>query len=149
MIRNAEPRDIPEIARLGELFHAEAGCGDICDYSPEDTAKTLAHLIENDDGILLVAEVEGEVVGMCGGLAHPLYFNHSHKGGQELFWWVKPGLRDGTGRQMLEAMEAQAKAIGCSSWSMIALDTVNPELTGRLYRRRGYRATEHSYIKRL
>lgn len=149
MIRPAVPADVPEIARLGELFHDEAGWGDIVPYSVEDTVKTLSFLIESDDGILLVAERDGEIIGMTGGLAHPVYFNHVHKSGQELFWWMKPGLRDGTGRLLLDAMEARAKEIGCSSWSMIALDKVNPELTGKIYRRRGYRASEHSYIKRL
>jgi GNAT superfamily N-acetyltransferase len=148
MIRNATLEDVAEIARLGEIFHREAGWGDICEYCPESTEKTLNYLIEDANGILLVAE-NGGIVGMCGGLAHPVYFNHAHKSGQELFWWVKPGLRDGTGRLLLEAMEDEARRIGCVSWSMIALDKVNPELTGRLYRRRGYRASEHSYIKRL
>lgn len=148
MIRRATLSDIPTIVLLGEQFHAEAGWDDICEYSREDTAKTLKYLVEDDNGILLVADT-GEIVGMCGGLAHPVYFNHSHKSGQELFWWMKPGLRDGTGRLLLEAMEDEARRIGCTSWSMIALDKVNPELTGRIYRRRGYRASEHSYIKRL
>jgi GNAT superfamily N-acetyltransferase len=148
VIRPATLEDVAEVARLGKLFHAEAGWGDICEYSLEDTEKTLRFLVEDDNGILLVADT-GEIVGMCGGLAHPVYFNHAHKSGQELFWWVKPGLRDGTGRLLLEAMEDEARRIGCVSWSMIALDKVNPELTGRLYRRRGYRASEHSYIKRL
>jgi GNAT superfamily N-acetyltransferase len=149
VIRNATPEDIPEIARLGELFHAEAGWADICEYSIDDTQKTLGHLVSDESGILLVAERDGEIVGMAGGLAHPIYFNHSHKSGQELFWWMKPGLRDGTGRLLLEAMENAARDIGCTSWAMIALDKVQPEITGRIYRRRGYRASEHSYIKRL
>lgn len=149
MIRDAIPADVPRIADLGGEFHREAGWGDVVPYSQEDTQKTLDFLIEDDNGILLVAERDGEIIGMTGGLAHPVYFNLSHKSGQELFWWVQPGLRDGTGRLLLEAMEARAKAIGCVSWSMIALDKVNPELTGKIYRRRGYRASEHSYIKRL
>lgn len=149
MIRPATPADVPEIARLGELFHAEAGWGDIAEYSQPDTEKTLTHLVNDENGILLVAERDGEIVGMCGGLAHPVYFNHGHKSGQELFWWMKPDLRDGTGKDLLDAMEDQAKAIGCQSWAMIALDKVRPELMGRIYQRRGYRASEHSYIKRL
>lgn len=149
MIRRATLDDVPEIARLGGLFHAEAGWGDIVEYSQTDCEKTLTHLVTNDDGIVLVADRDGEIVGMCGGLCHPIYFNHAHKSGQELFWWMRPDLRDGTGRELLEAMESEARRVGCESWSMIALDKVQPEITGRIYRRRGYRASEHSYIKRL
>ena len=149
MIRRATLEDVATIAALGELFHAEAGWADICEYSVEDCEKTLAFMVSDENGILFVAEVDGEIVGMAGGLAHPLYFNHAHKSGQEMFWWVKPGLRGGIGRELLDAMEDEARAIGCTSWAMIALDKVQPELTGRLYRRRGYRASEHSWIKRL
>lgn len=149
MIRAATLDDIGEIARLGGLFHEEAGWGDICEYIPADCKTTLAHLVNDPNGILLIAEKDGAIVGMCGGLAHPIYFNHAHKSGQELFWWMRPGLRDGTGKLMLDAMESAARKLGCKSWGMIALDKVNPELTGRLYRRRGYRASEHSWIKRL
>lgn len=149
MIRDATLDDVPTIAALGELFHAEAGWEDIAEYAPADCEKTLAMLVNGDDGILIVAEDEGEIIGMAGGLAHPFYFNHAHKTGMEFFWWVKPGRRNGLGVQLLDAMESQARALGCLSWSMIALDKVNPELTGRFYRKRGYRASEHSWIKRL
>lgn len=149
MIRRATLDDIGVVVELGALFHAEAGWSDICEYVVEDTSKTLAHLVDDENGILFVAEKDGEIVGMCGGLAHPIYFNHGHKSGQELFWWMKPGLRDGTGRQLLDAMENEARSLGCQSWAMIALDKVQPELMGRLYRMRGYRASEHSWIKRL
>jgi GNAT superfamily N-acetyltransferase len=149
MIRDATLDDVPTIAALGELFHAEAGWSDIAEYVPADCEKTLAMLVNSDDGILIVAEDEGAIIGMAGGLAHPFYFNHAHKTGMEFFWWVKPGRRNGLGAQLLDAMESQANAKGCQSWAMIALDKVNPELTGRFYRMRGYRASEHSWIKRL
>ena len=149
MIRRAALDDVPKIAELGEIFHAEAGWADICEYDREDVEKTLAHLVNDENGILFVAEDGGEIIGMCGGLAHPIYFNHGHKSGQELFWWVKPGLRGGIGKALLDAMEDEARSLGCASWAMIALDRVQPELTGMAYRRRGYRASEHSWIKRL
>lgn len=149
MIRDATHDDIPQITKLGELFHVESGCGDIFEYSRDDTAKTLENLITGEDGILLVAERDGEIIGMCGGIAYPLYCNFAHKTGQELFWWMRPDLRDGTGRLLFDALESRARALGCHSWTMFALDTVKPELTGRIYRRRGYRPSEHNYMKRL
>jgi GNAT superfamily N-acetyltransferase len=149
MIRKATLDDVPAIAEMGERFHHEAGWADIADYSVEDCAKSLIQMIETDLGIVLVSEAEGRITGIAGGLVFPLYFNHGHKSGQELFLYVEPGLRDGTGGKLLGALEEEAKAQGCSSWIMIALDKVSPHATGRLYSRRGYRASEHSWIRRL
>lgn len=149
MIRRATLADVPIIAAIGERFHDLAGWHDVASYSVEDCAKTLTMMIESPEHIVLVAETLGVIVGIAGGLTFPLYFNHGHRSGQELFLYVEPGLRDGTGGKLLTALEDEARAIGCESWAMIALDKVDPELTGRLYRRRGYRASEHSWIKRL
>ena len=149
MIRTADVADIRAIARLGKAFHAEAGWADIAGYSIDDCAASLAGMIESDDAIILVAEENGAIVGMAGGVMFPLYFNAAHRSGQELFWWVEPSFRRGVGAALLTALEVEARERGCSSWAMIALDKVNPEATGRLYRRRGYRAAEHSWIRRL
>lgn len=138
------------MGEIGALFHAEARLGDIAEYRREDCETTLTRLIESDDGICLVAEAGGQIVGVAGGLAHPFYFNHDHRTGMELFWWVHPNHRNGAvGRDLFDALENAARAIGCVSWGMIALDAVNPEAAGKIYQRRGYRASEHSYIKRL
>lgn len=149
MIRAATLSDVPTISALGELFHAEAGWGDVAEYVAADCETTLRHLIENESGILLVAEEAGGIVGMAGGLCHPFYFNFSHKTGMEFFWWIKPGSRDGVGSRLLDALEGEARAQGCQSWIMIAVDRLAHEATGRLYRRRGYRPCEHTWIKRL
>ncbi len=149
MIRYAEERDIPRIVEMGRGFHGLAGWGDIADYNEADTAKTLAHMLENDDAILLVAETETELVGMAGGLMAPLYFNHGHRIGQELFYWIEPGARNGIGKHLLDGLESAARAAGCGSWIMVALDKVRPEATGRMYRARGYRPAERNWIRRL
>lgn len=148
-IRPATAADLPAILAMGERFHAEAGWGDIVDFVPADCLGTLQHLLDNPGGILLVMESAGEVVGMAGGLAHPFYFNHAHRTGQELFFYVAPNARQGLGSALLNALEDSAREIGCTSWAMIAVDRLRPAAIGRLYERRGYRAAEHSYIKRL
>lgn len=149
IIRDATIDDIPAIVAMGRAFHGEAACSDIVAWDDESAAITARNLIEGDDGILIVATIEGESVGMAGGLVHPLYFNHHHRTGQELFWFCPPEHRVGIGMLMLDRLEGAALRLGAQSWSMIALDTVRPQAIGALYRRRGYRASEHSYIKRL
>lgn len=110
---------------------------------------TLERMCAAPEAILLVAERDGRLIGMAGGLVSPLYFNHDHLTGQELFWWIDPKERGSIGVRLLETLENEARARGCQSWAMIALDKVDPERTARIYERRGYRASERSFIKRL
>jgi L-amino acid N-acyltransferase YncA len=149
LIRPATADDVPAIAVLGEKFHEEAGWGDVAEYVTEDCAATLAGMVENADAILLVVDDEGEIIGMAGAITFPLYFNAAHRSAQELFWYMKPGQRNGAGSRMLDTLENELRVLGCQSNIMIALDKVSPEATGRYYRQRGYRAAEHSWIRRL
>jgi hypothetical protein len=149
MIRPGTVEDCETIAELGEGFFIEAGWQDIAEYRREDCLKSLVFLATNESGILLVAEENGEIIGMAGGLVSPLYFNLSHLTGQELFWWVKPGSRGSTGLKLIEELEQAAHLKGCASWAMISLHKVDPERTARIYERRGYRASEQTFIKRL
>jgi len=106
-------------------------------------------MISNDAMILLAAEQDGGLVGMAGGAMSPLYFNHAHRIGQELFYWINPDARNGIGKVLLDALEDTARASGCASWIMVALDNVKPEVTGRMYRMRGYRPAERNWIRKL
>lgn len=148
MIRPASPRDIPEIARLGEEFHAAAGWSDVFAYSVDDCAASLTRFMASDAFICLVAD-EGQIVGMTAGVVSPVYFNLSHMSGEELFWWVSDDAPQMTGIRLLEALEREGKSRGCMSWQMKSIDRLNGERMGKLYQRRGYRASEHSFIKRL
>lgn len=149
MIRPARVEDCETIARLGEIFHAEAAWSDICSFKVNDCQQTLERMCALPDAILLVVDVGAKIIGMAGGLVSPLYFNLTHRTGQELFWWIDPAARGGIGIRLLDALEDEARARGCSSWAMIALDKVQPERMAKLYERRGYRASERSFIKRL
>jgi GNAT superfamily N-acetyltransferase len=149
VIRQATPDDIPEIARLGKEFHAQAQWADVFDYSIEDCAASLATFMASGAFICLVAEETG-IVGMAAGLVSPVYFNHAHLSGEELFWWVDPTrASQGVGLRLLTALEDAAKARGCQSWQMKSIDRLNGERMAKLYARRGYRASEHTFIKRL
>lgn len=149
MIRKAAQDDVANIVEMGRRFHEEAGWSDICDFDPESCTRTIANMIEQDAHIVLVVEQGGDLIGMAGGVTSELYFNYAHRTGQELFFWMRPETRSGEGRALLQALEDEAKSIGCGSWAMIALDNIRPDATGMLYKRNGYRPSERSWIKRL
>lgn len=148
MIRPATLDDVPEIARLGEIFHAQAGWSDVLGYSVDDCAASLSRFVELDNFICLVAD-RGGIVGMTAGVVSPLYFNHSHLSGEELFWWVSDDAPQMTGMRLLDALEGEAKARGCQSWQMKSIAKLNGDRMAQVYERRNYRASEHSFIKAL
>lgn len=149
VIRPATEADISAIVETGARFHDVAGWSDIASYDAEDCARSIGAMMSNGSGVFLVAEDAGKIVGIAGGVVYPLYFNAGHQSGQELFLWVDPERRDGLGGSMLTALEAAARDAGCDSWAMIALDMMRPRETGLLYQRRGYRPSEHSWIRSL
>ena len=148
-IRIATHGDATAIAALGAQFHDEAGWSDIASYVENDCAEFIKMMVDADGAVLYVADHEGKIVGMAGGVVVPLYFNRTHLHGQEMFFWVHPEHRGAIGSKLFDALERGASEIGAKSFQMVALDKVQPELTGRLYRRRGYRPAEHNWIKGL
>lgn len=142
MIREATQADIPALLLIGEKFAARAQLAEHVGYDSDSLATTLGHMIASDDGIVLVTD-DGS--GAAGGFLHPHPFNLNVRVGQELFWWSEAG----HGGALFDALETEARAKGAKYWSMITLEAIRPEATGKLYQRRGYRPLEHSYIKEL
>jgi len=140
MIRNATLSDIPRLLDMGDRFADRARLADHVGWDRESGEKTFRYLIESPDGVLVISDD-----GAAGGLAHPHPFNLSMRVGQEMFWWSegKGGLA------LLTALEDEARSIGVLYWTMITLEAIRPQATGKLYQRRGYTPLEHSYIKRL
>jgi len=147
MIRKATLDDTPEIARLGEIFHSQAGWSEI-PYSVEDCASSLEAFMQSDAFLCLVSDNDG-IDGMISGVISPVYFNHAHKSGEELFWWVSDKAPQMTGIRLLQSLEKEAARNGCKTWQMKSLFRLNDDRMPQLYGRLGYRATERSFMKEL
>ena len=143
MTRPATIADIPRMTELGRRFHAYAGLDEVA-FDDKSFADTIKAGIASDWQAYFVAEVDGQVAGMTGGVIYPSYFNHSGLAGQEMFWWAeKPGI----GKSLYQALEQWAKDKGCKAFTMVALHDGQVERMDKLYRSMGYRPSEHSYIK--
>lgn len=147
MIRKAVASDIPDIARLGAIFHEQAGWTEI-PYNADDCAKSLHAFVAMPNFICIVAEGAG-IEGMAAGVTSPAYFNHAHTSGEELFWWVSSTAPQMTGIRLLEALEHEARRLGCQTWQMKSLARLGGDRMTKLYERRGYRASEQAFIKEL
>lgn len=136
MIRDAAEADIPALLDMGERFAAKGNIP--CGYDRETMEQTFRYLI--DHGILLISDTQD---GAVGAMCHPHPFNKHHLTGQELFWWSEGGC----GAELFDELERRVEALGVNSFSMIALEALRPEAVGALYKRRGYRPLEHSYLR--
>lgn len=115
----------------------------------QDSIAYQCHLMM-EHKMLLMAEVDGKAAGAVGALPCPLYGNLSVMIASELFWWVEMEHRDsGIGKLMLSGIERAAKARGIHTFSMMALESVEPEKAAAIYQRLGYEPTERAFSKRL
>lgn len=150
IIRPATPDDLNEILRMGVAFFDASGFSSVAEADTLSMVETAEGLMNGDRGLLLVAEDDGEIVGMAGAIAYPLYFNREHLTGQELFWWVDPEHRtDGAGQALMEGIEQWARDLRMNSLMMVSLPSLDGERVGKLYQRAGFRPAESNYIRRL
>lgn len=136
MIRRAAVDDIPQLMGMGANFAERAKLVDHVGYNPPDMERTFRALIEGGHPVFI-----GER-GAIGATVTEHPFNSAHIAAQELFWWSEG--REGLA--LLNALTAHCSE-HAHSLRMITLEAVEPERTGRLYERLGFKPLERSFIK--
>lgn len=143
MIRKATGADAEQINRMGQRFVSESPYGDLLTVSPVRLAETIAHVLGNPDGVILVSS-KGEVLT---GMIALLAYDHPFSGERmafEVVWWVQPEAR-GDGVKLLKAAEEWAREHGIGKVQMVAPN----DRVGALYQRLGYAPVETSYQRSL
>lgn len=142
-IRQAGTTDVPKLVEMGVKFLSSPPYSELITPDPDAMVVTATRLIEGG-GVVLVATVDDEVVGMLGLalFAHPISGLLTVA---EVFWWVDPTKRGRAGLKLLREGEEWARNRGASTLHMIA----PTEGVERLYTLKGYRKTEVSYQKEL
>lgn len=145
-IREAVAADLPTIARMGVRFYALTQYQ--LPYSKESVERWLGVMLEQH--MVAVTEHDGQIIGFSGGIVSPFWLNDDYLCGQELFYWVEPEHRNkGAALPLLRRMEAKAKAAGCAIWSMLAIESSDPERAEAIYRWLGYQPMERPWSKIL
>ena len=146
MIRLATKDDYPAIEVGAKEFWADAPF----DVPYKDGSAIFYMDIALSHGLLMVAECDGKIVGFAAGATAPLMGNDDYLVGSELAWWVAPEHRGGRlGIQLLKAIEAAAKDIGCDFWNMIYMESCMPKTIEKMYLKMGYELKETAYGKRI
>lgn len=146
-IRPATEDDVDVIVEMSAKFYETTSYRHFTAMS-SDTVANLARMLI-DTGVMLVAEADGDVVGMAGLYVGPFMFNDAAKGAYEVVWWVSPDSRGaGAGKALMAGIEAACRAKGCNIIQMVTLAT-SPAHAGKVYEALGYRHSETSYTKEL
>lgn len=148
IVRDATPADLPVYLQLSADFHAASPMQRVCEFEPEGFKEFVLSAMDNPDICILAAELNGEIVGITGGIIYPLYFSPSHKVAQELWWWLTPAARgSGVGNKMFKHLQLWSKERGAKTIFMIALEDERAEKMEKVYCRAGFEPMERTFMK--
>ena len=135
------------VLRMGERFYRSSHYSGWADFCRESSSKLVQMVI--DTGVLMIAEQDGQDVGMVGLVVAPFMFNNDKLGAYEVFWWVEPEARGGmTAWRLLRSIEQVCAEMGVTSIQMVVLSD-SPERAAKMYERAGYVHSETSFTKIL
>lgn len=150
LVRHAETSDKAGVIEQARAFFAASPMGKHVDFDAAGFGAFLDYVEASDKAQVWVAERGGEIVGIAGAMAFPLYFAPSVLVAQELFWWVTPEERgSNAGKQLMSSIESWAKQIGAHHLFMIALEDECAPTMERVYSRSGFLPIERTFTKEV
>ena len=150
IVRKAAESDLAKYIVLAESFHVASPMHGVIAFDAAGYSQFYLSSLQNDSVGIWLAEIDGEIVGISGAVAYPLYFNPSAIVVQELWWWLTPASRGGgAGGQMFKQIEQWAKDKAASALFMIALEDNQAKKMENLYTRAGFKPMERTFIKEV
>lgn len=142
-IRLVQPGEAHKLVEMGELFFKESQQPG--EWNPQHFVAAWEKGISSgsmfvlvaDDGSTFLAAI-GATVGQCPNTGDILV--------GENFWFSRPAFR-GRALELVDAYEVESKKRGAKRVWMMCLESLRPDVLGRLYKRRGYTLAEHCYWK--
>lgn len=145
--RLATRDDLPALLSLAKTFHAISAWRHV-PFREHDAAGAIYSAFEQ--GLAVVADDNGALVGFAIGTRTGLPFNRGFPVGAELAWYVLPAARgDRLGDALRAALESQAAAVGLRLWCMSTLSKSSPPSAAAALEAAGYTEFERTYIKAI
>src|SRR3990172_4990705 len=137
-VRRATENDVPFLLAMAPVMHAESPRFRSLDYSEEKVFHLFHWLISSGEGGLLVAEMEGKIVGMLGFVVGEFFFGRDRYA-SDLFVYVTPESRGGSAfLRLVKAFEAWANEFGVAEKLLGVSTGIHTERTVRAYEGLGY-----------
>jgi len=135
---------------LAAAFVATTPVSHIIPFDRDSTTAFIESALDNENMTVLVAEDDGELIGITAAIAYPMYFNPAKLVAQELWWYIKPDARGGAASKLLfQEIEKWGMSKQAAAMFMVALDNDRVETMVKLYGRLGYTPTERTFVKEL
>ena len=148
MIRQATVKDVDTLIVVAKPFLRYSMYAQYTEIDNNELAFSLCNMIDN--GVIFVAEYDGQIVGGLVGAINNFWFNRNTKMASELGWWVNEEHRGKTaGIRLLQAFEHWAKEKGADVISLSDLRVNDEYPAGGLYEKLGYQVTERAHVKGL
>ena len=149
IVRAPTPGDIDRLVDLGAELHRESSYA----FLPYDREKVRALVVQYIDDTAtrcgLVAEADGDVIGMIGGTVVDYYFCDETLVADEILF-VTPGWRGSlAAARLIRALQAWAVARGARELCLSISTGVRADATGRFYERLGFTRVGGVFKKRL
>ena len=150
IVRSAVAEDLDRYVALAEAFHAASPMKDAAKFDAQGYGDFFLSSLQNDSLGIWLAEIDGEIVVICGAILYPLYFSPSSIVVQELWWWLTPAARGtGAGSKMFKQIESWAKERNASALFMISLEDDRAQKMEKLYTRAGFKPIERTFMKEV
>lgn len=147
-VRRAVGADFPTLIAMGQELCAESPRFSRLTYSPDRCLELLAGLSVSPQGLVLVAEQEGAIVGMLLGFVSKHFFAEELTA-SELVVYVTPEARGGNAVvKLLRHFEVWATEQGAADIVLGVSTEVHADRTAQLYQRLGYTPSGHTLVKR-
>ena len=140
-IRLANEQDAERILELAFQMHAESARYSRYAIHDEQLEHLISVLIEQAQGCLLVAEVDGQIVGMLWGYMDVQFFSQVRIA-KDFLLYIEPKRRKGRAAfQLVKRFEAWAFEAGAAEVNMGVSADIDNETAVKFYERLGYTPT--------
>lgn len=143
-IRSAKFNELDRVVELGRKFLAEGPYRRYVEDNPKTAAKLAIDLNANPQARILVAVVDGEVIGVLAFVIFDHYLS-GVKTANEVIWYVLPDHRGRAALELLWAAEREAEKLGAVNMQL----TAPSWYVGEIYQRCGYALVEIGYQAEL
>ena len=147
MIRDATENDLLKMVELGEEFYNSTILKKYIPCDPDSLGMLILQCIEQPNGVALVIEESGVLIGGFIGMVVPVYWNINYKVAQQIAWFVTPSKRSFRSIMLLKRWEEIAKEKGASIVFSGAKKDERFKGMEHLFNRHGYDELENLHVK--